>query len=473
MSFKSFIIWPDQPILSLLILFGGSVIILYVARIPVHSLLKSLSRAVYSAMRLGSRSILSAVKRLQQRNREILLAAGAETVERLIERDFQRVHAVVKHDLQEYPALQRTMVDLANRIEEDYRQTGEVPPSPAGWIDAVEGIAKVTSMGDSLTSKVLGEMKKGLEQDHKKAMEEYRKSAKRRHDLLTKMMPYWRSLVQAAEKAGQKISGLQERSAVIDKRMEQYEEILAKTDKAERTLSSSALVQFSISGLVLLIAIGGAIVNFNLIALPMSEMVGGGSYIGPFQTSHIAALVIILVETAMGLYLMESLRITRLFPVIATMDDKLRHRMIYLSLTILIILAAIESSLAFMRDVIAADMQALRQTLAGVESAQGSHSWIPTAGQMVMGFILPFALAFVAIPLESFVHSARTVLGLILIGLLSSLAFLLRLVGSIFRYAGEMLVKLYDLVVFPLIWMERLIRGDRQDKVLVTKGGTP
>jgi hypothetical protein len=203
----------------------------------------------------------------------------------------------------------------------------------------------------------------------------------------------------------------------------------------------------------------------------MSEMVGGGSYIGPFKTSHIAALVIILVETAMGLYLMESLRITRLFPVIATMDDKLRHRMIYVTLTILVILAGIESALAFMRDLIAADMQALRQSLAGVENAEATSRLIPTIGQMVMGFILPFALAFVAIPLESFVHSARTVLGLFLIGFLSVLSFLLRLIGNIVRYTGELLIKIYDLIIFPLIWVERLVRGKEQGKIATTKEG--
>ena len=39
--------------------------------------------------------------------------------------------------------------------------------------------------------------------------------------------------------------------------------------------------------------------------------------------------------------------------------------------------------------------------------------WITTAAQMGMGFTLPFALVFVAIPLETFVHSLRTVLGLL------------------------------------------------------------
>ena len=31
--------------------------------------------------------------------------------------------------------------------------------------------------------------------------------------------------------------------------------------------------------------VGGAVINFNLIALPMSEMVGGGSYIGGWKST--------------------------------------------------------------------------------------------------------------------------------------------------------------------------------------------
>lgn len=73
-------------------------------------------------------------------------------------------------------------------------------------------------------------------------------------------------------------------------------------------------------GAVLAVAIGGAIINFHLIAPPMQEMVGGSSYIMGYKAASIAALVIILVEVAMGLFLMESLRITRLFPLIAALD---------------------------------------------------------------------------------------------------------------------------------------------------------
>jgi hypothetical protein len=224
--------------------------------------------------------------------------------------------------------------------------------------------------------------------------------------------------------------------------------------------------------LVLIVAIGGAIVNFNLIALPMSEMVGGGSYIGQFKTSDVAALVIILVEVAMGLYLMESLRITKLFPVIGSMDDVMRRRMIWVTFSILLILASVEASLAFMRDRIAADMQALRHSLAASAAIQPVNTWIPTVGQMVMGFILPFALTFVAIPLESFVSSSRTVMGKITVVFLRWVAFLLRLLGSIATYLGEFLVSVYDLVIFPSIWVEGLVKGMKEQADMDTDTDT-
>ena len=255
--------------------------------------------------------------------------------------------------------------------------------------------------------------------------------------------------------------------------MDEYEQIRSKSDRAARALSTSSLTQFAISGLVLLIAIGGAIINFNLIALPMSEMVGGASYIGPYKTSDVAGLVIILVELTMGLFLMESLRITRLFPIIGAMDDKMRRRMIIITFALLAILAGVESALAFMRDRIALDMQALRQTLAGAEQTGLSTSIIPTVGQMVMGFILPFALAFVAIPLESFVSSSRTVLGGLVAWLLRILAFLLRLLGNVGFYAGRLIVNTYDLAIFPAIWLEGIILTSKDKKMALPEAETP
>ncbi len=468
MTLAELFTWP-----YIIITVSVSVILLYIARIPAHQAVRALSRVFYSAMRLFSRSLMLTEKKLLVRNREVLLAAGMEHIEKEIEREFHRVNAVVQRDLQGYPALHRSMSDLITRIDEDYRESTESPPSPPGWLDAIEAVSKIPSSEESLVGNMLKEIHKTLQKHHKDAMEDYRKASQQRHSLLKNMMPYWRKLTNTVGDVGKTISGLLERAKVIDNKMTLYEDIRAGSDRAARMLSSSSMTQLVKSGLVLLIAMGGMTVNFNLIALPMSEMVGGGSYIGPFKMSNIAALVIILFESVLGIFLMESLRITRLFPVIHTMNDRLRRRMIWGSFIFLFSLACVEAALAFMRDLIAADMQALRQTLAGVSVADPAHRWIPTVGQMVLGFILPFALALIAIPLESFIDSSRTLVGVVVAGVLRGFAFLLRLVGNIAKYLGEGLINLYDLLIFPPIWIEKIARGKPKETTSRTKEEVP
>ena len=257
---------------------------------------------------------------------------------------------------------------------------------------------------------------------------------------------------------GKQIDGLMDRLKTIDRHMDEYEAIMQGSDKAQRTLSSSSITQFFIAAFVLAIAIGGAMINYNLIARPMAEMVGGGSYLMGFKTANIAAMVIILVEVAMGLFLMESLRITRLFPTIGALDDKMRKRMIWATFIMLFTLASIEAGLAYMRELLSQDDAALVAGLlnnGAVMAGDDASRWITTAAQMGMGFILPFALTFVAIPLETFIHASRTVLGILAVGLLHALAGVLRILGNGSRHVGQALLNLYDLFIFAPLWIEQ------------------
>jgi hypothetical protein len=437
---------------------------LYFARKPFHRAVGSIGRILHNAMRLAAASVLSAEKKMVKRNREVLMAAGLENAERLVEREFDRINAAVVRDLEGYPNLQRRLMELTTRLDEDYGKSADVPPSLPNWLPIIESIAGIKHSGDSMVANMLGEINRTLADQHKSAIENYRKSNTSRHAILNKMLPAWRKVQKALNDVGKSIANLNQRAKSIDRYMDEYEQIRLQTDKAARRLSSSSLTQFFISTVVLVIAFGGAFINFNLIALPMSEMVGGASYIGPYKTSDVAGLVIILIELTMGLFLMESLRITRLFPIIGSMDDKMRYRMIWITFTLLAILAGVESALAFMRDRIAQDLEALRQTLAGVEPTAMVTSVIPTVGQMIMGFILPFALAFVAIPLESFVSSSRTVLGILTAVVLRLFALVLRLIGNVGYYAGRTVINLYDLIIFPSIWLEGVVTVSKTKK---------
>ncbi len=467
-------VWSDTPSVSAAIWLVILVFIAYLARNPAHALFRSTGRSIYVACRLFSTSLRKLEENLQRRNKEVVLAMGQDACQRAIEREFHRVNTMVTRDLSGYPALHRQISDAIDKIEEDYQQATDAPPLPPAWLKAVDAVAAIPRTGDATVCDILDNIGKSLEKAHQETQKSYRKSTLERHKLLGGMQSQWRSLGQSLSRVKDKIDGLDDRSAEIDQQMKTYEAIRNGEDSIARTLASSSMTQFFISTLVLVIAVFGGLINFQLIAMPMSEMVGGASYIGSMRTSDIAALVIILVEIAMGLFLMESLRITHLFPIIGSMDDKMRKRMLIITFSILAILATVEASLAYMRDLLALDREALTQSLAQTINSAGvveaEFRWIPSLGQMTMGFILPFALAFVAIPLESFVHSLRTVLGVLAMAILHAVGFLARLIGGVARQASSILISLYDLFIMLPLGIERLINRSNLSRKTAKSG---
>ncbi len=474
-SLKEWMFFPNQPGVSLLILVILLMAGLYMMRSSIHYVITQLMGMIYSMFRIASRSLGQGAKKLKERNRDVLLQLGKEEVEGKIEREFFRVNTMVERDLGKYPALQRLMSDQISNIDDDYKKSGQVLPPPPEWVDAVEAVAKlkINHKSNPLTANILASIHDASEKHQKQVIGEFRQSVAQRHRLLQGMRPYWRRLSNTIEETGKTVRRLIDRSKEIDKHMEKYEEILSGSKSAERSLKSSATIQFSYSLVAVMVAIGGVIINFNLIALPMSEMVGATARIGAFKVSEFAALVIILVEIFLGIFMMEALRFTHMFPVIGALDDKLRIRMAMVSFSFLLTLACVEAALAFMRDHIAADLSALRHSLtaggvAQVVEVTGINKWIPMLGQMVLGFILPFALTLVAIPLESLMHSARIVIGELLVLIFQGSAMALRSVGIGFRYAGQWLTHVYDVFIFLPLWIERMVK--RQPGQSMEKG---
>ena len=466
MSNQFWMIWPGNAVASALILIAIAMPFLYAARRLVHDLLHSLGRMAGGPLRLGARWLFATARDMKERNKVVLLAHGREEVGQHIEREFERISALVTRDLEGYPALQRKLLEEITRVEEDYKKCGEVPPPPPEWVEAVTAIAKVKSDSNEMVQRILEEIKRSVHAIHDKALGEYRRAYESRHKILNGFMPFWRSLDKTFGQVDQKLTGLHQTSSKIDAQMEKYEQINKKTDKAEHALTVSAFTQFAISTMVLLIAVGGALVNFKLIALPFSEMVGSGDYLtSTLRMSDVAALVIIFLEATMGLFVMETLRITHLFPLIANMNDHMRRRMLWVAVVFLVVFAGIEAALALMRDMLSADKQALVQSLASAQAAPPDPllRMIPTTAQMVLGFFLPFALAFVAVPLESFVYSLRTVAGAFVVMLIRATAFVLRVLGNLIRQLCKVLIGIYDVtIVLPLL-VERLVKAARSE----------
>ncbi|UCH74023.1 MAG: hypothetical protein JSU82_17170 [Rhodospirillales bacterium] len=466
MPFEDALLILPNRTLSAILWFVLLSALLYLARQPAHMAILSLTRAIYRGFRIAAQSIRRAEQNFALRNREVLLAHGREQKERVIEREFERIENAVQRDLADTPALYRRISEQITKIEEDHGKSTDVPPSPPGWVDAVKAVANINSKGDPMVAKILEVIHSSLIKAHAAATDEYRKATQSRHKFLNAMMPHVRKLETTLGMSDRNVTALLEKSKVIDRHMTDYEGILKKTDQAQRALSTSAFTYFMISALVLAIAAFGAGINFRLIARPMAEMVGGNAIVGGLKVSEVGALVIILLEVFTGVFLMESLRITNLFPVIGALKDSTRVRMAWFLLFLLTVLASIESGLALMREILVQDEQAtnafLRGDAATTAAASASFRWITTAAQMGLGFFLPFVLAVVAIPLETFFHTGRSVFGTATAAGMRGTAALLRVIGSIVRHLGLMLVHLYDVAAVVGVAIEGIVRLARR-----------
>ncbi|EAR08260.1 hypothetical protein [Reinekea blandensis] len=450
-----------QPELSVAIWIVLAVAVLYFARPAVHAALYRISRLASALLRLQARALHRVISNLKARNREVLLEMGKGQMERRLDRDFHRVNEIVSNDLGNYPELQKTISRLVTQLEEDYHNSAETPPPSPDWIEAIEAIVnlKEAQKGNPVIVKVLEDLYSSLQQQQKKTLDSYREGVNTRHKLLHAMMPHWRKLNNAVERVGGSMKNLVIQAEEIDKNMDRYREIHAGSDKAERMLRVSSLREFSVALFWMAVFAGGAFFNFHLIALPMSEMVGAGTRIGAFTVAEVSALMIVLIEIAIGMLLMEVLHITRMFPAFGTLDERKRRILFWTLLGFVFLFASIESGLAFMRDQIASDNAALRSLLVGGEAValEGSSAIsqvIPQAAQMLLGFLLPFVLIFVAIPFESFVESGRVLLADLLIQILHLLIVIMRLVATAIRYLTDILLALYDILVSIPLWIE-------------------
>lgn len=188
-----FMIVPSSAGLSGGIWFVVLMIVFYVARNHAHKGILSFSEAIHNSFRLSARSVKLLRNILVIRNRDVLLAQGRESTERIIEREFERIDATVRKDLSEYPALHRHINEDITAIDENFAGSTDVPPTPPAWVKAVEAVAKIpAAKGDPTVGNILEDIHQSLVKSSTRALEEYRTASSKRHQLLQKMMPHWR-----------------------------------------------------------------------------------------------------------------------------------------------------------------------------------------------------------------------------------------------------------------------------------------
>ncbi|MCJ7538616.1 MAG: hypothetical protein MUO88_03025, partial [Desulfobacterales bacterium] len=157
---------------------------MYLARKPSHRCLASFSLIIRNSMRLFATSVKLAEKRLNDRNRDVLLSAGRQHAERCVEREFERISTAVQRDLEGYPQLQRQLNESLVKLDEDHRKSVEIPQTLPDWVKVIKAIASIRPINDPIVNNMLEDIHQTLSEQHIKALEQHRMDASNRHAIL-------------------------------------------------------------------------------------------------------------------------------------------------------------------------------------------------------------------------------------------------------------------------------------------------
>jgi hypothetical protein len=456
-------LWPESPALSLLLVWVLSTLFLWAAREPMLQMLRGIGRSLDGGFSGVAQWCRGAADRVSQRSREAILAEGEIELRARMERELHRVDGSFSEKLGHYATLQRRLDDLLGRLDGDYQRCGDSPPEVPGWTPAIEAVSAIPTAADPNVQKVLDGIRESLAEASKRALSLYREETRERHRLLGRMRPVWREVRVLLSRMKEIVARSLEVTARIDRCVDDFQALAAARGSPAQAVAWSPMKPFLISLVVLAVALGGAFINFQLIALPMSELVPAGARIGGVPVATISALVIVLMETALGIFVMDMLGITDLFPKLQSASVGRRRLILGFGLAGLFFLAGVESSLAVLREQIVEADAALKLSLAGTTEttvAAPVGSSIPVIGQAVLGFVLPWILAMVAIPLESFLDSSRHVasrVGIVVLHGTGHLAGALAHGARMFTVAGP---SLYDVYVSIPLRVERMVRGE-------------
>lgn len=440
-------LFPPQTLGSWALLVAALILTLYLARQQSHGLVRTLTRSAHGMLKAAALGVERAERQLGERNRLVRLAQAHREQEARLEREFERVEIAFKRDFSKYPAMHHALAEQVARIDEDYQRAADPPPQPPAWLEAIDAVARVPHHDDPAIIRILGDMHATLEHASHHALIEYRVASRKRHKGLLRLLPYWRRVDATLRDVHNTVQTLEQRITTIDQQMDAYRELRTSDKASSRILDASALTRFAVASLLLLLAGAAAVFNHDLLSRGLAPLLDGGA--GPVSSASVTGGFITLLQIGAGLIFLEGFRITRMLPMLESLDELARTRLITAAAGVLLTLTALEASLAFStaRDVL--------PTLEG-EAAAGAPKLVGSLMLMLLGTILPLALALVAIPLEAFLNSARNVLGGIAVLLLRGSALLLRLTGTAVKASGSILLRSYDLVIFVPLWIEGL-----------------
>ena len=266
---ESLYVWPDQPFFSLSVLVVITMTFLYFARKPMHRALDSLQEGVSSGLGRAADWSQKLASELREQDRKVLLESGIAQAENRVAHETARLESSYTKRLSAYPELHLKLDENVTRIDTDYKECGLVAPEVPGWGEVVESLTRVQdSAKDRMIEKMLADIQKSAVAGEKKALREYRSETAKRHKVLGSMAPTWQRLEKLMQQVQKSVSSVLETTREVDSYMSKYEELRSGGDRSAAVLAAKATKLFIFSAIVIVVAAGGAFINFQLIALP-------------------------------------------------------------------------------------------------------------------------------------------------------------------------------------------------------------
>jgi hypothetical protein len=458
---------PGMPGVSIAVWIAASMVFLFLAREPVHKMIQACSDATAGGLRKLADWMKQTAQSMREKDRKVLLESGVAKIQGEILQEFSKIDMANTKALSGYPKLQLKLDENISQLERDYSECGQITPQAPGWSEVIESIGKAQgSTSDRIIENMLSEIHKSAVEGEKKALSEFRDTMAKRHKILSTMAPIWKRVEKLGKEINGKVDNVMENGKNISKYMTRYEKISAAEPESIDMLSSKVTKLFIISLIVIFVGLVGAFINFNLIALPMSELVPAGVRVAGMQVSEVSALVIVALELVLGIFMFEAIGVTHTFPQISNMTRGKRKIILFGCLLGLLFLSTVEASLAVLRENLAEAKTALDISLAGESTASvdNVNSRITLIGQALLGFVLPWILAVIAIPLEMFIEASQhafarayTILITLLCHLATAIAYLIEGLFNIF-------VHVFDIYIIIPVQIAGLFSGKLDGK---------
>jgi hypothetical protein len=435
---------PDMPGISIAIWVATSMLFLFFAREPMHKLIQVFSDSTAGGLRKMATWIQKSADKMREKDRKVLLESGLAKVQGEIFQEFHKIDTANTKALAGYPELQLKLDESISKIDDDFQECGQVTPEAPGWSDVVETIARAQGKsGDRIIEKMLGEIHKSAIAGEKKALSELREVAGKRHKILGSMAPVWKRIEKLGKEINSKVDRVVESSRNMDKYMKQYEKLSSGGTQSIDMLASKMTKLFIISLIVIFVGLVGAFINFNLIALPMSELVPAGTRVAGLAVSEVSALVIVALELVLGIFMFEAMGVTHTFPQIAAMTRGKRMVILYGAFIGLLFLSTVELSLA-------GESATMADTI---------DSNITVIGQAMLGFVLPWILAVIAIPLEMFIEASQHAFAKFYALFITLVCHLANIVAYIIEGFFKILIHVFDIYIIVPLQLYKMITG--------------